>query len=131
MNTAVVCISILAVLVLILGMNVSRIRGDRHRHGGSQFPSDPADLLFKAVRAHGNAAEYVPTLAVLVLIVGAHRPAAWLVAATVAVTASRLLHAYAIYASPTLERQSPTRLVAAMGTYVFGLVLVVGTLLTV
>lgn len=131
MTTATVCISILAALVLLLGMNVSRIRGDRQRHGGAQFPTDPSDLLFKAVRAHGNASEYVPTLAVLVLVVGTHHPAAWLVGATVAVTASRLLHAYAIYASPTLERQSPTRLVAAMGTYVFGLVLVVGALLTV
>ena len=38
MNIAVVCIAILASIVFVLGMNVSRLRGVRERAGGPQFP---------------------------------------------------------------------------------------------
>ncbi len=130
MNIAVVCIAILASIVFVLGMNVSRLRGVRERAGGPQFPTDGSDGLFKAVRAHGNAAEYVPTLAILIALVGAREPAPWMVVAMVGATISRLVHAGAIYASPTLAKQTPLRLAAALGTYLFGLALVVALLVT-
>ncbi len=131
MTVAVTCTAVLATLVLALGMNVSRLRGERQRVGAPQFPADPADGLFKAVRAHGNAAEYVPTLAVLMLVAGAHSPAAWVVVAMAGATVSRLVHAAGIFASRSLALQSPVRLAGAVGTYVFGLALVAAALLTV
>jgi len=131
MTTGIAAICVLATLVLGLGINVSRLRGRRQSTGGSQFPTDPGDELFKAVRAHANACEYVPVLAVLILIDTTRDPAAWVLAVTVGATAARLLHAYAMLTSPTLQRQTGLRLVGAAATYVSGLVLVAAALTTV
>ena len=60
MTVAIVAAAILAVLVFGLGFNVSRLRGITAKAGGTQLPTDPSDRLFIAIRAHGNAAEYVP-----------------------------------------------------------------------
>lgn len=130
MNVAVICIAVLASAIFILGMNVSRTRGVEARAGGSQFPSDPTGALFKAIRAHGNATEYVPTLAVLIALIGLRQPAPWMVAAMIGATVSRLVHVYAIFTSPTLAVQTPLRLIAAMGTYLFGLALVAALLVS-
>jgi len=107
MNVAVVCSAILGALIFVLGANVSRLRLAQERAGAPQYSPDPGGGLFKAVRAHGNATEYIPMLAVLMLLVGAQAPA------------------------PTLERQTPARFIGAVGTYVFGLALVVAALATV
>ena len=131
MNVAVVCSAILGALIFVLGANVSRLRLAQERAGAPQYSPDPGSGLFKAVRAHGNATEYIPMLAVLMLLVGAQAPAPWAIAAMVGATASRLLHVYGILASPTLERQTPARFIGAVGTYVFGLALVVAALATV
>ncbi len=128
MNVSLVCICVLSTLVLALGMNVSRLRG--RRDAAAQFPTDPGDPLFKAVRAHGNTTEYAPTLSLLILVAALHDPAPWFAAVTVLVTGCRVLHAYAILASPTLAQQTVPRIVAAMGTYLLGLALVVAVLLT-
>jgi uncharacterized protein len=130
MNVAIVCSAILAAVIFVLGANVSRLRLRRERAGGAQYATDAGDGLFKAVRAHGNAAEYVPTLAVLMLLVGARDPAPWALGAMIGATASRLLHVYGILASPTLDRQTAARFVGAVGTYLFGLVLVAAALTT-
>ena len=95
MTTAIACTSILAALLFALGANVSRVRAGRGKHGGTQTPSDPADALFKAVRAHGNASEYVPTLAILILVVAWRQPGAWTSLLAIAATSSRVLHAAA------------------------------------
>ena len=61
MTTAIICSAILAALVFLLGANVTRLRVLTGKVGGSQLPQDPTSKLFIAVRAHGNAAEYVPS----------------------------------------------------------------------
>jgi uncharacterized protein len=127
MTTAVVCTALLALLVFGLGMNVSRIRGTTT----DQFPTDPTDGLFVAVRAHGNATEYVPTLAILILLVGSRDPAAWMVAVFVVATAARYVHAVGIFTASDLARQTPLRILGAMGTYLCGLLLVVAALIQV
>ena len=130
MNPATVCIAVLTSVIFVLGMNVSRLRGVQSKTGHSQFPSDPADQLFKAIRAHGNATEYVPTLAILIALIGLQQPTPWMVAAMIGATVSRLVHVYAIFTSATLSVQTPLRLIAAMGTYLFGLVLVAALLVS-
>lgn len=125
MTTAIVCSSILAGMVFALGFNVSLNRGRAARRGGSQLPTDPADPLLIAQRAHGNATEYVPSLIALFLLVGWLAPGPWTVGLIVAATASRLLHAYAMLRSTTLASESRPRMTGALGTYASGLALAV------
>jgi uncharacterized membrane protein YecN with MAPEG domain len=125
MTTAIVCSAVLAATVFVLGFNVSLNRGHAAKRGSSQMPTDPADPLLIAQRAHGNAAEYVPTLIALFLVVGWLAPNPWTAALVVAATASRLLHAVAMLRSSTLAAESAPRMTGAMGTYAFGLALAV------
>jgi uncharacterized membrane protein YecN with MAPEG domain len=101
------------------------------RVGGSQAPTDPASPLLIAQRAHGNASEYVPYLAVLFLVVGFASPAALAIPLIVGATLARLLHAYGMLSAETLAAENPVRLAGAMGTYLFGAALAVAALLTV
>ena len=130
MTTAIICTAILAALLLALGLNVSRVRGVTGKTGGSQFPDDPASGLFKAIRAHGNAAEYVPALIVLFLLAGARSPAAVAIPLIAGATVARLVHAYGLLSSPSLAIPTTSRLIGALGTYLFGIGLAVAALLS-
>ncbi len=125
MTTAIVCTAILGALVFLLGFNVSRVRGATGRAGGSQMPTDPADRLLIAIRAHGNAIEYIPTLIVLFLLVAARTPGWVAVPLIVGATLARLGHAVGMLTAPSLAAQSPARLASAIGTYLFGVALAV------
>jgi uncharacterized membrane protein YecN with MAPEG domain len=125
MTTAIVCIALLSALLFILGFNVSRLRGK----SASQQPTAMDDPLFVALRAHGNAAEYVPTLAVLMLIVGSHDPAPWMLAAIVVATAARFVHAVGVLRAGDMSQPVPLRMIGAITTYVAGLALSVAAVL--
>jgi len=125
MTTAIACTAILAAMVFVLGFNVSRLRGVTAKVGGSQMPMDPASPLLIAQRAHGNAIEYVPTLVVLFLLVGARSPAAVAIPLIVGATLSRVAHAYGMLTARTLASEGKVRFVGALGTYAFGLALAV------
>jgi uncharacterized membrane protein YecN with MAPEG domain len=125
MTAAIVCTAILAAMLFLLGLNVSRSRGATAKAGGSQMPTDPASRLLIAVRAHGNAAEYVPTLIVLFLVVGARSPAGVAIPLIIGATAARVLHAYGMLTAPSLAMQTRARLAGAVGTYLFGISLAV------
>jgi hypothetical protein len=127
MHVAIVCTALLGLLVFGLGLGVSMVRSSTKTVFG--FTPDPADRLYKLVRAHGNAAEFAPMLAVLILLVAARDPAPWLVWTFVAATASRYLHAAGMILAPTLARPHPLRFLGALGTYVTGLALVVAALM--
>jgi hypothetical protein len=129
MTVATVCIALLGLLVFGLGWNVSRIR--RGMKIGIGYPPDPTHPLHKACRAHANACEYAPIMAVLMLLIGSREPAAWVVWVFMAATAARFLHAMGMLASPTLAAGHPLRVVGAGGTYLTGLVLVIAALLLV
>ena len=123
MNVAIVCTALLGLLVFGLGLGVSLTRGATRTNFG--FTPDPTDRLYKRIRAHGNAAEYAPMLAILMLLIGARQPAAWMVWTFIAATAFRYLHAAGMLVCPSLDQPHPLRFVGALGTYVAGLVLVV------
>ena len=125
LTTAIICTAILAAMLFLLGFNVSRVRGVTAKAGGSQFPSDPASRLLIAIRAHGNAAEYIPVLIVLFLLVGARSPASVAIPLIVGATAARLAHAYGLLTAPSLAAQTKARLAGAGGTYVLGVGLAV------
>ena len=128
MQVALACIALLGLLLFGLGNAVSITRRSANTPIGSS--PDPADRLFKLVRAHGNSAEYAPFLAVLMLAVGSREPASWLLWCMGLATAARYLHAAGMLLSPTLARPHPLRFVGALGTYLTGLLLSVGLLLS-
>lgn len=112
-------------LDLVLGFNVSMNRRLAAKRRSSQMPTDPADPLLIAQRAHGNASEYVPTLIALFLLVGCISPQPWALGLIVAATASRLLHAISMLRAQTLAAESAPRMTGAMGTPAFGVTLAV------
>jgi len=121
MTTAVICTALLGLLVFGLGLAVSLTRGQTGTNFGAN--PDPADRLYKMVRAHANATEYAPMLAVLMLLIGNHNPVSWIVWVMWIATASRYLHAAGMIFSPTLAQPYPLRFVGALGTYIAGLIL--------
>jgi len=116
------CIALMGVLLVALGANVTRHRAIRGATG-NQMPSDPADRMFIAQRAHGNATEYIPTLAVLIIVCATLTDGWWLNALAIAALASRALHAVGMLTSRTLAEHGPVRDAGAMGTYAAGIAL--------
>ena len=123
MTTALVCIALLGLLVFVLGMFVSLNRGRTQKVIG--FDPSPTDPLHKAVRAHGNSAEYAPMLAVLMAVLGALEPAAWLSWVMIAAVVSRYMIAGGLLRG-SLDSPNPVRALGALGTYVTGVLLCVG-----
>jgi uncharacterized membrane protein YecN with MAPEG domain len=130
MHTAIICTAILAAMIFVLGFNVSRMRGVTAKQGGSQMPTDPASPLLIAQRAHGNAIEYVPTLMVLFLLVGARSPAWVTIPLIVGATLARMAHAYGMITAQTLAAEGKIRFAGAFGTYLFGIGLAVAAAFT-
>ena len=125
LTTAIVATAVLGVMIFVLGANVSRMRGATAKEGGSQMPVDPSSPLLLAMRAHGNAIEYVPTLLVLILLVGLRSPAWVAVPLIVGATVGRLLHAYGMLTAHSLAERSRWREAGAGVTYLFGIALAV------
>lgn len=131
MTTATICTAVLAAMVFGLGFNVSRMRGVTAKSGGSQFPQDPGSPLLIAIRAHGNSAEYIPTLIVLFLLVGARSPAAVAIPLIIGATLARLLHAYALLTAPSMAAETKGRLIGSAGTYFLGIGLAIAAAATI
>ena len=126
MLAASTCVGLLGVLVFGLGFGVSLVRGATGTAAG--YADDPADRLYKWVRAHGNTVEYAPMLAVLMLWLGGRGAPAWVGWTMVVATAARYLIVVGILASPTLAKPHPARFVGAVGTYVAGMALAIAAL---
>jgi uncharacterized membrane protein YecN with MAPEG domain len=125
----VVCIALMGILLFLLGANVTRNRAIRGP--GNQVPTDPSDRLMIAVRAHGNAAEYIPTMIVLLLVCSALSDS-WLVdALAVAAVVVRTVHAVGMLTSASLATHGPLRDIGALGTYLVGIALGVTAIATI
>src|SRR5262245_25955524 len=121
MLTAIVCTGLLAILVFGLGLGVSATRGSTSTNIGSS--PDPRDRLHQLVRAPGNATEYAPMLAILMLLLGSREPAWWMTWVFVAATAARYVHAAGMITCESLAKPNPLRFAGALLTYVLGLVM--------
>jgi hypothetical protein len=128
MTIAIVCTALLALLLFGLGVAVSLTRGSTNTVVGYNV-TDPTDRLHKLCRAHGNAAEYMPMLSLLILVVGARQPATWMICTFIAATVCRYLHAAGMVFPATLAQPNPLRFIGALGTYITGFALVVATLM--
>ena len=125
----IVCVALMGVMLFLLGANVTRHRVIRGATG-NQAPTDPADRMFIAQRAHGNASEYVPTLAVLIVVCATLTDGWWLDVLAIAAAAARGLHALGMLTSKTLAGHGPLRDAGAMGTYFTGVLLGVTALVS-
>ncbi|MFG1906245.1 MAPEG family protein [Kribbella sp. NPDC048928] len=125
----VVCIALLGILLFVLGANVTRNRA--LRGAGNQLPTDPADPLLIAVRAHGNAAEYIPTMIVLLLVCSALSDSRLVDVLAIAAVFVRCTHALGMLRSKTMASHGPLRDIGAMGTYLVGIALGVTALVTI
>lgn len=121
MELAITCIGLLALICLGLGLRVSMLRGSTSRAIGCN--DDPADPLYKAIRAHSNACEYAPILAILILALAIEGYGWFTSLLFMTAVAVRALHAAGMLLSPTLEQGHPLRFVGALGTYVVGILM--------
>lgn len=128
MSTAVICVSMLGLLLFVLGFFVSIARGRTQALSGTS--DDPASFLARIIRAHGNTAEYAPMFAVLFLYLGSSSPAPWVVWTIIAATIFRYLIVAGLLTA-TMDKANPLRFLGALGTYITGALLSVAALLTV
>jgi uncharacterized membrane protein YecN with MAPEG domain len=120
--TFLVCSAVLVILYFVLALNVSLTR--RRTRTGIGAGDDPAGPMNKAVRAHGNAAEYVPIFVALFLYFLLAGAGGWIEGVAIIVTACRVLHALGMLMTQSFNRPPhPLRAVGALGTYVGGLML--------
>ena len=126
MSTAIVCTGLLGLLVFALGFAVSGTRGATGQNYG--FTPDPANRAYRLIRAHGNATEYAPMLAVLFLFIGAHNPSAWMLWVIGITTAARYVHVAGMLTGAGLDKVNPARFAGALFTYLGGIVMSVSLL---
>jgi uncharacterized membrane protein YecN with MAPEG domain len=117
-----VCSGVLVILYFALALNVSRMRGQTQTGIGTG--EDPSGPLNKAVRAHGNAAEYVPVFLALFLYFSLSAPASWIAWVVAIVTVCRVLHAAGMLMTKSFSAPPhPLRAMGAGGTYLGGFAL--------
>ncbi len=129
MTTAVLCVVAMALLIFVLGFWVSIQRGRTNVITGIQ--DDPTSGLNKAVRAHGNATEFVPILAILMLYLGTQEIAAWVGWAMIVAAVSRYLTVIGFLTCKTLEKPHVLKALGALGTYGAGIAMCVAAYQTV
>jgi len=129
MTTAVLCVVAMALLIFVLGFWVSIQRGRTNVITGIQ--DDPTSGLNKAVRAHGNATEFVPILAILMLYLGTQDVAAWVGWAMIVAAVSRYLTVLGFLTCKTLEKPHVLKALGALGTYAAGIAMCVAAYQTV
>ncbi len=122
MSVPLVCITLLSFLCIALGFSVSMTRSKHKVLIGHS--TDPEDVVFKRIRAHGNTVEYVPILALMIYILGQSPQPAWVMWLMVLVTACRYLVVAGLIVPKSMAEPNPVRFIGALGTYVFGLGLV-------
>lgn len=90
-HVTLVCGGALAIVMTLLGMNVTRVR-TQFKHFVD--PASPPKKLYVAIRAHGNFVEWVPLIVVMLLVVelaGAAKTPLWV--AGIGLLVGRVLHA--------------------------------------
>jgi uncharacterized membrane protein YecN with MAPEG domain len=123
-----ICSAVLVLLYFALALNVSVTRGKTKTGIGSG--ADPDGPLNKAVRAHGNAAEYTPLFVALFLYFLMSGAGGWITWVAIMVTIARILHAIGMLTTTTFRGPpNPMRAIGSLGTYAGGFALGVALLL--
>jgi uncharacterized membrane protein YecN with MAPEG domain len=117
--TYLICTGVLVLLYFALALNVSRMRGATKTGIGSG--DDPSGPLNKAVRAHGNAAEYIPIFVALFLYCVTIGTGRWLEWVAIVITVCRILQAMGMLMTKTFNAPPhPLRSIGMIGTYAGG-----------
>jgi uncharacterized protein len=120
-NIELFCAAILGFLLFGLGFAVSVQRGRAGQLGG--IPGNESTLLYRLIRAHGNAAEYVPLIAAFALYFAANGSStviSWVIGG---LTIARICHATAMIIGTDMSQFNILRFVGGMGTYIGGFAL--------
>lgn len=112
MNIVLLCSAFLVIFYAALSINVSRVRMQ-----GRDSPRVTEAQLTHAIRAHGNAAEYIPLIVAVLLYLDAAAPSAFVSITAVVATASRVVHAAAMLLVAEVGARQRLRFVGALGTY--------------
>jgi uncharacterized protein len=112
MNLPLFCSGLLIALFALLSLNVSLTR-IRQRKDKTISDAD----LHRAVRAHGNAAEYVPLFIAVFLYFSVWNAGYALAAIAVVATVSRYAHAAGMLYGGQDGKRNPLRYYGAIGTY--------------
>jgi uncharacterized protein len=84
---------LLALLYFVLSYRIITMRGP----GGPSLGDGGNPVLLRRIRAHGNFAEYVPMIVVLIALLELGNAAPWLLHALgITLVIARLLHGYAL-----------------------------------
>ncbi len=118
MSTPLICIALLGFLVVGLGFSVSMTRSKTETLFGSA--TDPEDILYKMMRAHGNTIEYAPVLALLIFVLGQASQPGWVIWCMILVTFFRYLLVVGIVFPKSMAEPNPMRFIGALGTYLTG-----------
>ena len=113
MNILVLCSGLLALLYAALSVNVSVTRRRKQKDS-----SITEAQLTKAIRAHGNASEYIPLFIASFLFLGISGSSPALAVVAVLATVSRLAHAAGMFRIANVSERHPLRYYGAIGTYV-------------
>jgi uncharacterized membrane protein YecN with MAPEG domain len=111
-NTVVLCVAVLVLFYGALSFNVSRVRRMRRSD-----PTVTEAALTKAIRAHGNASEYIPLFAAGLLYLNTASPSIFVTGLAVAVLICRLFHAAGTLLISSVDERHPLKFVGALGTY--------------
>ena len=128
MTSAIICTVLLGLLLFALGLAVSLTRGSTKINYA--YPDDPAHILHRLCRAHGNVAEYGAMFAVLMLFIGFREPTAWMLWVMWICVAARYVHAIGMLMG-SLDKLQPIRLIGALFTYLGGFALCVAAVMTI
>lgn len=123
------CFGLLGLLPFALGFWVSINRGRAGANYG--FSDDPTHPLHKAVRAHGNAVEYVPALMVLTVALAQMAPGQLTMWLVILATLGRYCHAFAMITCKSLNDRHPLRVVGSVLTYFPGLIMAILVIIVV
>ena len=132
MEIAVLCASLLALLLFGLGLYVSVLRGRTNTVSYFSVPSrnETKTPLARAQRAQGNTSEYVPMLALLILFAGGQPTVeSWWVWCMLGIVLVRFAIAGAFIWGKPLDESDVVRAIGALLTYVLGSALAIGTLI--
>lgn len=121
MSIPYLCVVFLGLLIIGGGFYVSWCRAKLGIIGG--YPEDPSNRLHKAVRAHGNATEYVPVMALVIYMLGLFNPPGWVVGVMIGFTVARYLSFFGLAAGESLAKPNPARFIGSLLTYILGFVL--------
>ena len=102
MTSMLACSTAMVLLYALLSVNVSRVRMLSAQRAGAT-----EDQVRNAIRAHGNASEYIPLFVFLFIYLGSSSPTTFELGVAVVATVSRILHAIGMLRSPSVMKRHP------------------------